>query len=104
MLTSVLNLKSISLLNKPDRQQAPDTTQFPTRRECGGLRNQDTSQGLQTNQEATFLTDDGEEIRALTEQITPESKHVLDCWGGRHHGIACQTWAVIHQDRRWCVH
>jgi hypothetical protein len=33
---------------------------------------------LQANQEVTFLTDGGEEVRALTEQITPASEHVLD--------------------------
>ncbi len=38
-----------------------------------------TSQGLQANQDVTFLTDGGEEIRALTERITPASEHVLDC-------------------------
>jgi hypothetical protein len=37
-----------------------------------------TSQGLQANQDVTFLTDGGQEIRALTEQITPASEHVLD--------------------------
>jgi hypothetical protein len=37
-----------------------------------------TSQGLQANQDVTFLTDGGEEIRALTERITPASEHVLD--------------------------
>ncbi len=37
-----------------------------------------TSQGLQANQDVTFLTDGGEEIRALTEQITSGSEHVLD--------------------------
>ena len=36
------------------------------------------SQGLQANQDVTFLTDGGEEIRALTERVTPESEHVLD--------------------------
>ena len=36
------------------------------------------SQGLQPNQELTFLTDGGEEIRALTELISPEAEHVLD--------------------------
>jgi hypothetical protein len=36
------------------------------------------SQGLQPNQDVTFLTDGGEEIRAPTELITPESEHVLD--------------------------
>lgn len=36
------------------------------------------SQGLQANQDVTFLTDAGEEIRALTELVTPASEHVLD--------------------------
>ena len=36
------------------------------------------SQGLQANQDVTFLTDGGEEIRALAELVTPESEHVLD--------------------------
>jgi len=52
------------------------------------------SQGLQANQDVTFLTDGGEEVRAMTELVTPGSEHVLDCWGGRPHGIECQTWAV----------
>jgi hypothetical protein len=37
-----------------------------------------TSQGLQANQDVTFLTDGSEEIRALTELVTPGSEHVLD--------------------------
>lgn len=36
------------------------------------------SLGLQPNQELTFLTDGGEEVRALTEQLSPEAEHVLD--------------------------
>jgi hypothetical protein len=36
------------------------------------------SQGLQANQDVTFLTDGGEEVRALTELVTPTSEHVLD--------------------------
>ena len=36
------------------------------------------SQGLQANQDVTFLTDGGEEVRALTELVTPGSEHVLD--------------------------
>jgi len=36
------------------------------------------SQGLQPNQDVTFLTDGGEEVRALTELVTPQSEHVLD--------------------------
>lgn len=35
-------------------------------------------QGLQANQDVTFLTDGGEEVRALTERITPVAEHVLD--------------------------
>jgi len=36
------------------------------------------SQALQANQDVTFLTDGGQEIRALTELVTPVSEHVLD--------------------------
>jgi hypothetical protein len=36
------------------------------------------SQGLQANQDVTFLTDGGEEVRALTELVTPAGEHVLD--------------------------
>ena len=46
----------------------------PKRRLFDVLKNQ----GLQPNQDVTFLTDGGEEIRALTELVTPESEHVLD--------------------------
>ena len=35
-------------------------------------------QGLQANQDVMFLTDGGEEVRALTELVTPEAEHVLD--------------------------
>lgn len=36
------------------------------------------SQGLQANQDLTFLTDGGDEIKALTELISPCGEHVLD--------------------------
>jgi hypothetical protein len=36
------------------------------------------SQGLQANQDITFLTDGGDEVRALTELISPCGEHVLD--------------------------
>jgi hypothetical protein len=36
------------------------------------------SQGLQANQDVTFLTNGGEEVRSLTELVTPEAEHVLD--------------------------
>src|SRR3954463_14567581 len=41
------------------------------------------SQGLQANQDVTFLTDGSEEVRVLTELVTPEAEHVLDWF--RHH-------------------
>ena len=57
------------------------------------------AQGLQANQDVTFLTDGGEEVRSLTELVTPEAEHVLDWFhiamrltvleqyarGGAHH-------------------
>ena len=63
------------------------------------------SQGLQANQDVTFLTDGGEEIRALTGLVTPVSEHVLDWFhitmrltvleqyarGVAHHDEAAQT-------------
>ena len=36
------------------------------------------SQGMQANQDITFLTDGGEEVRSLAEQFSPCSEHVLD--------------------------
>ena len=36
------------------------------------------SQGMQANQDITFLTDGGEEVRSLTDGISPCSEHVLD--------------------------
>lgn len=56
------------------------------------------SQGLQPNQDVTFLTDGGEEIRALTELVTPESEHVRENTIDRAGGIslamdaACRRW------------
>ena len=36
------------------------------------------SQALQANQDVTFLTDGGDEVRALTEFVTPAGERVLD--------------------------
>ncbi len=35
-------------------------------------------QGVQANQDITFITDGGDEVRALAERIAPASEHVLD--------------------------
>lgn len=37
------------------------------------------SQGLQANQDVTFLIDGGEEIRALTDLVTPGWEHIRFC-------------------------
>jgi hypothetical protein len=59
------NSRYVGLVHGYDRK--------PKRRLFDVLR----SQGPQANQDVTFLTD-GEEVRALTQRITPGSEHVLD--------------------------
>jgi hypothetical protein len=58
------------------------------------------SQGLQANQDVTFLTDGGEEVRALTEFVTPESEHVLDWFHITMRLTVLQQYArgVAHHD------
>jgi hypothetical protein len=46
----------------------------PQRRVINHLRRQ----GFQADQDLTFITDGGEEVRALAERISPCSEHVLD--------------------------
>jgi hypothetical protein len=72
-----------------------------------------TSQGLQANQDVTFLTDGGEEIHALTELVTPRSEHVLDWFhitmrvtvleqyarGIAHHDEAARTRLLAELER-----
>jgi len=76
------------------------------------------SQGLQANQDVTFLTDGGEEVRALTEFVPPESEHVLD-WshitmrltvleqyarGVAHHDAAAGARLLAEQERsKWLL-
>ena len=58
------------------------------------------SQGLRANQDVTFLTDGGEEVRALTELITPEAEHVLDWFHITMHLTVLGQYArgVAHHD------
>jgi hypothetical protein len=46
----------------------------PKRRLCDVL----TSHGMQANQQVTFLTDGGEDIRELPRYLNPDSEHLLD--------------------------
>ena len=59
------------------------------------------SQGLQANQDVTFLTDGGEEVRALTELVTPEAEHVLDWFHIAMRLTVLEQYArgVSHHDR-----
>jgi hypothetical protein len=52
--------------------------QKPKRRLFELLRNQH----MQMNQQITFLTDGGEDIRDLPQFINPEAEHILDCLPG----------------------
>ncbi len=58
------------------------------------------AQGLQANQDVTFLTDGGEEVRALTEQVTPEAEHVLDWFHIAMRLTVLEQYArgVVHHD------
>jgi len=42
------------------------------------------AQGMQANQQITFLTDGGEDIRELPRLMNPQAEHLLD-WLHRHH-------------------
>jgi hypothetical protein len=46
----------------------------PTRRLCDVL----AAHGMQANQQVTFLTDGGEDIRELPRYLNPDSEHLLD--------------------------
>ena len=64
------------------------------------------SQGLQANQDVTFLTDGGEEVRALTELITPEAEHVLDWFHIAMRLTVLEQYArgVVHHDETEGAH
>ncbi|HTU08665.1 MAG TPA: hypothetical protein VMG13_24160, partial [Trebonia sp.] len=48
--------------------------------------------GMTADTEVTILSDSADDPRSLGEAMSPGTVyHVLDCWGGRPHGIECQT-------------
>jgi hypothetical protein len=48
----------------------------------------------------TILSDGADGPRSLGEAASVgPTHHVLDCWGGRPHGIECQSWVVRNQHR-----
>jgi hypothetical protein len=53
-----------------------------------------------TTTPVTILSDGAGGPRNLGEAAsTGPTEHVLDCWGGRPHGIECQSWVVSNQHR-----
>ena len=79
----------VSLVHGYDRK--------PKRRLFDVLR----SQGLQPNQDVTFLTDGGEEIRSLTELVASESEHALDWFHITMRVTVLEQYArgVAHHDK-----
>ena len=59
-------------------------------------------QGLQANEELTFLVDGGEEVRALTELVIPEAEHVLDWFHTAMRLTMLEQYArgVAHHDEK----
>jgi len=55
-------------------------------------------QGLQANQDVTFPTDGGEEVRALIKLVTSEAEHVLDWFYIAMPYGAGAVWAQQHTD------
>lgn len=64
------------------------------------------AQGLQANQEITFIADGGEEVRTLVDRISPEAEHVLDwfhitmrikwlAWHGNIHRLRDKASALV---------
>jgi len=60
------------------------------------------AQGLQANQDVTFLTDGGEEVRSLTELVTPEAERVLDLFHIAMRLTVLEQYArgVAHHDEK----
>ena len=62
-----------------------------------------TSQGLQLNQQLTFLSDGGDMVRDLQLYLSPEAEHLLDWFHIVRQEVACVI--VRHgasHDRTWC--
>ena len=96
--------KSLVSFHRDDREPDPSGRCFafvqtvdtrPRARLVDTLR----QQGMQPHQQIVFLSDGADTLRRLQQNIAPEAEHVLDCWGGRPHGIECQSWVVSNQHR-----
>jgi hypothetical protein len=49
--------------------------------------------------EVTAFTGGCPGLRTVLANVGITKPPILDCWGGRPHGIECQTWVVTNQDR-----
>lgn len=83
-LFEVIAGKSILAFHRDDPEDAPPTTKCfalvqnydkkPKRRLFDLLE----SQGMQANQQITFFSDGGDNVRKIPEYLNPESEHILD--------------------------
>src|SRR3984885_8515173 len=55
--------------------------------------------GRSDTTELTAFTDGCPGLRTVLANVGVTKPPILDCWGGRPHGIECQTWVVTNQDR-----
>ena len=100
--------KSILAFTREDEEDIPSSKCFgfvqtfdpkPKRRLFELLQ----SQGLQMNQQLTFLSDGGDTVRDLQLYLSPEAEHLLDWFHVVRQEVACVI--VRHgasHDRTWC--
>src|SRR5262249_33665448 len=71
----------------------------PTRRLYEVLK----SQGFQLNQQITFLSDGGDEVRDLQLYMSPEAEHIVDWFHLVRQEVACVIVRhAVNRDRTWC--
>jgi hypothetical protein len=61
------------------------------------------SQGLQMNQEITFLSDGDDTLRELQLKMSPKATHILDWFHLVRQEVACVIVRhEVNRDRTWC--
>ena len=62
------------------------------------------AQGLQMNQEITFLSDGNDTLRVLQLEMSPKATHILDWFHLVRQEVTCVIVRhEIHRDRTWCL-
>jgi len=61
------------------------------------------SQGMQMNQQITFLSDGGDTVRQLQLYLNPQAEHLLDWFHEvRQEAVGATVWHDSSHDRPWC--